>query len=86
MFFACEKVRCRALVALSNNDGCVISRTDEAKALGIKMGQPWFEIKHLEEKGLMGLSSNFALYGDMSDRMMEIIGRYSPSARGLQHR
>lgn len=42
------------------------------------MGQLWFEIKHLEEKGLIGLSSNFALYGDMSDRMMSIIGRFSP--------
>lgn len=82
-YCSCERVfrpalKGRALVALSNNDGCVISRTDEAKALGIKMGQPWFEIKHLEEKGLMALSSNFALYGDMSERMMEIIGRYSP--------
>jgi DNA polymerase V len=56
----------------------VISRTDEAKALSIKMGQPWFEIKHLEEKGLMALNSNFALYGDMSDRVMTGIGRFSP--------
>ncbi len=82
-YCSCERVfrpslKGRALVSLSNNDGCVISRSDEAKALGIKMGQPWFEIKHLEEKGLMALSSNFALYGDMSERMMEIIGRYSP--------
>lgn len=82
-YCSCERVfrpalKGRALVSLSNNDGCVISRSDEAKALGIKMGQPWFEIKHLEEKGLIALSSNFALYGDMSERMMEIIGRYSP--------
>jgi len=82
-YCSCERVfrpslKGKALISLSNNDGCVISRTDEAKALGVKMGQPWFEIKQLEEKGLIGLSSNFALYGDMSDRMMSIIGRFSP--------
>ncbi len=69
----------RPLVVLSNNDGCAIARTDEAKALGIKMGAPWFQIRHLSEsQGLMGLSANFALYGDMSDRMMTVIGRFSP--------
>src|SRR5690606_5300867 len=69
----------RPLVVLSNNDGCAIARTDEAKALGIKMGAPWFQIRHLSEsQGLMGLSAHFALYGDMSDRMMTVIGRFSP--------
>jgi len=48
---------------MSNNDGCAISRTDEAKAMGIAMGAPWFQIKHLESLGLVGLSANFPLYG-----------------------
>ena len=70
----------RPVVVLSNNDGCAIARSDEAKALGIKMGAPWFQIRHLEdEAGLVALSANFALYGDMSDRMMSL-------AAGLGHR
>lgn len=53
----------RPVVSLSNNDGCAIARSNEAKALGIKMGQPWHEIRHLEqEAGLIALSANFALY------------------------
>lgn len=68
------------VVVLSNNDGCAIARSDEAKALGIKMGAPWFQIRHLEDEvGLTALSANFALYGDMSDRMMSL-------AAGLGHR
>jgi DNA polymerase V len=63
----------RPVVVLSNNDGCAIARSNEAKALGIAMGAPWFTIKHLEtEAGLVGLSANFELYGDMSDRMMRL--------------
>ena len=55
------------VVALSNNDGCIVSRSNEAKALGIKMGQPWFEIKALaQEHGVLALSSNYALYADLS--------------------
>ncbi len=70
----------RPLVVLSNNDGCAIARSEEAKALGIRMGQPWFEIRHLtESSGLVALSANFTLYGDMSDRMMSL-------AAGLGHR
>lgn len=69
----------RPMVVLSNNDGCAISRSQEAKALGIKMSQPWHEIRHLErEAGLVSLSANFPLYGDMSDRMMGIIGSFAP--------
>ncbi|MGY6257320.1 Y-family DNA polymerase [Paraburkholderia caledonica] len=69
----------RPLVVLSNNDGCAIARTAEAKALGIKMGQPWFEIRRLErEAGLVALSANFELYADMSDRMMAVIGQFGP--------
>ena len=67
------------VVVLSNNDGCAIARSNEAKALGIKMGAPWFQIRHLEdEAGLVALSANFELYGDMSDRMMSL-------AAGLGH-
>lgn len=67
-------------VVLSNNDGCAIARSNEAKALGIAMGQPWHEIKHLqEEAGLVALSANFALYGDMSDRMMSLAAGLGPT-------
>ena len=70
----------RPVVVLSNNDGCAIARSNEAKDIGIKMGAPWFQIRHLEEShGLVALSANFALYGDMSDRMMSL-------AAGLGHR
>lgn len=69
----------RPLVVLSNNDGCAIARTQEAKALGIKMGAPWFKIKHLAQThGLLALSANFNLYGDLSQRMMNVIGQFSP--------
>ena len=68
------------VVVLSNHDGCAVARSNEVKALGVKMGAPWFEIRHLEEQeGLVALSANFALYGDMSDRMMSL-------AAGLGHR
>ena len=67
------------VVVLSNNDGCVVSRSNEAKALGVKMGQPWFECKALaEEHGVLALSSNYALYADMSNRVMAILSDYSP--------
>ncbi len=78
-YVSCERVFRPSLngipvVVLSNNDGCAIARSNEAKALGIKMGAPWFEIRHLEESaGLVSLSANFALYADMSDRMMSLI-------------
>jgi len=67
------------VVVLSNNDGCAIARSNEAKALGIKMGAPWFELKHFNgSDGLVGLSANFTLYGDMSDRMMSIAAGLGP--------
>ncbi|MGS0758172.1 Y-family DNA polymerase, partial [Roseateles sp. GG27B] len=54
------------LVILSNNDGCCVARSNEAKALGIKMGAPYFQVKHFAEShGLVALSANFGLYGDM---------------------
>ena len=67
------------VVVLSNNDGCAIARSNEAKALGIAMGAPWFEIEHLAgSEGLVALSANFTLYGDMSDRMMSIAAGLGP--------
>jgi DNA polymerase V len=66
-------------VVLSSNDGACIARSDEAKALGVKMAQPWFEVRHLEKQaGLIALSANFELYADMSSRVMAILGRYAP--------
>lgn len=68
------------VVVLSNNDGCVVSRTPEAKALGIKMGEPWFQIRqHYEAAGGVAFSSNYALYGDVSERMMTIIESLVPA-------
>ena len=83
-YVSCERVfrpslNGRPVVVLSNNDGCAIARSNEAKALGIAMGAPWFKIKHLaEEVGLVALSANFALYGDMSDRMMSLAAGLGP--------
>src|SRR5690606_38361784 len=62
----------RPIVVLSNNDGCVIARSNEAKALGIKMGAPAFQVQELL-KQVKVFSSNYALYGDMSARVMNII-------------
>ena len=69
------------LVVLSNNDGCAISRSEEAKALGIKMGQPYHEFRYMEESaGLVALSANFTLYGDLSDRVMSLAAGLGPSS------
>ena len=84
-YVSCERVfrpslHGRPVVVLSNNDGCAIARSNEAKDLGIKMGAPWFQIRHLEESaGLVALSANFTLYGDMSDRMMSLAAGLGPS-------
>jgi DNA polymerase V len=67
-------------VVLSNNDGCCVARSNEAKALGIKMGAPYFQVRHFEEShGLVALSANFALYGDISDRMMSLAAGLGPT-------
>ena len=67
------------MVVLSNNDGCVVSRSNEAKALGIRMGQPWFECKAMaEEHGILAMSSNYALYADLSNRVMHILSEFAP--------
>lgn len=83
-YVSCERVFRPSLkrvpvVVLSNNDGCAVARSDEAKSLGIKMGAPYFQIKHLhDEAGLVALSANFPLYGDMSDRMMSLAAALGP--------
>ena len=82
-YASCEKVFNPALAnepiaILSNNDGCIISRSAEAKALEVPMGSPWFKVKQeLAEKGVKVLSSNYVLYGDMSHRVMEILEEYT---------
>jgi DNA polymerase V len=83
-YCSCERVfrpdlKTTPLVVLSNNDGCAVSRSAEAKALGIKMGVPWFQVKDFaEEHGVLAFSSNYALYADMSNRVMSILSAYSP--------
>ena len=77
-YVSCERVFRPSLVGLpvvvlSNNDGCAIARSNEAKALGIALGAPWFKIQHMAESdGLVALPANFALYGDLSDRIMSL--------------
>ena len=84
-YVSCERVFRPSLeglpvVVLSNNDGCAVARSNEAKALGIKMGAPWFQIEHFAEShGLVALSANFALYGDLSDRMMSLAAGLGPN-------
>jgi DNA polymerase V len=83
-YVSCERVfrpqlEKRAVVVLSNNDGCVISRSEQAKALGIKMGTPFFKVDYLVEKeNLAVFSSNYSLYGDMSLRVMAALDYFSP--------
>ncbi|WP_322740005.1 Y-family DNA polymerase [Delftia tsuruhatensis] len=84
-YVSCERVFRPSLaglpvVVLSNNDGCAIARSNEARAIGVSMGQPWFEFRHLQHThGLVALSANFALYGDMSDRMMSLAAGLGPT-------
>ena len=69
----------RPVVVLSNNDGCAVARSNEVKALGVKMGAPWFQLKDLARKhGIIALSSNSTLYGQMSSRVMAVLSDYSP--------
>ncbi|MFM2368455.1 MAG: hypothetical protein RL619_755 [Bacteroidota bacterium] len=70
----------KPVAILSNNDGCVISRSNEAKAVGVPMGAPAFKIKELlKEKEVKLFSSNYALYGDLSNRVMSILGQFTPN-------
>jgi DNA polymerase V len=69
----------KPVVVLSNNDGCVVARSNEAKALGIKMGVPVFQISRLmKTHNVQALSSNYALYADMSQRIMNTLSRFTP--------
>lgn len=83
-YASCERVfrpdlNGKAVVILSNNDGCIIARSNEAKALGIPMGAPAFKWKEVLEKNKVHVySSNYALYGDLSSRVMNILARFSP--------
>lgn len=78
-FVSCERVFNRRLVGrpvavLSNNDGCCVARSNEFKALGISMGTPYFQLKHREKTGELSFcSSNYELYGDMSNRIISIL-------------
>tara|TARA_B110000881_G_C18567349_1_gene513468 strand:+ start:394 stop:1674 length:1281 start_codon:yes stop_codon:yes gene_type:complete len=82
-YVSCErlfnpKINTRPVVVLSNNDGCVISRSTEAKKLGIKMGEPFFKVKELVKKNNIHIfSSNYALYGDISRRVMKTLKSFS---------
>lgn len=83
-YASCERVfnpslRNKPIVVLSNNDGCVIARSNEAKAFGVKMGQPAFEIKDLiNQHSIIVFSSNYTLYGDMSHRVMNLLSEFTP--------
>ena len=70
----------KPVIVLSNNDGCAVARSNEVKALGIKMGQPWFKLKDLGKKhDIVAYSSNYTLYADMSKRVMNILSTFSPN-------
>lgn len=83
-YASCERVfrpslRDKPIVVLSNNDGCVIARSNEAKALGVPMGAPAFKFKELFDKNNIHVfSSNYALYGDMSHRVMSLLSNFAP--------
>lgn len=82
-FVSCERVfrpdlEHRPVVVMSGNDGCVVSRSNEAKALGIPMGAPVYQIRDLiEREGVVCFSSNFSLYGDLSNRVMSILAKHT---------
>lgn len=84
MYCSCERIFNPALVGkplvvLSNNDGCAIARSNEAKALNIKMGTPWFQLKDMvKQYGLIALSSNYTLYANLSDRFTSVLRDFSP--------
>jgi DNA polymerase V len=83
-YASCERVfnpslENRPVVVLSNNDGCIIARSNEAKAMGLKMGDAFYKVKEmLEKNGVAVFSSNYTLYGDMSRRVMMMLSTFSP--------
>ena len=84
-FVSCERVfrpdlQGRPVIVLSSNDGCAVARSNEAKALGIKMGAPFFQIRHLvKQHNVAVFSGNMALYGDMSQRVRWVLEEFAPS-------
>jgi len=84
-YVSCERVfnpklEGKPVVVLSNNDGCVVARSNEVKTLGVKMGQPWFQLKDLARKhGIIAYSCNYALYANMSNRVINILSKFSPN-------
>jgi DNA polymerase V len=84
-YASCERLfrpqlRTTPIVVLSNNDGCVVARSDESKALGVAMGVPFFEIKELVRKaGIQVFSSNYTLYGDLSERVVTVLREQAPA-------
>jgi DNA polymerase V len=89
-YASCEKVfrpdlRNSPVVVLSNNDGCVIAQSREAKALGIRMAGPWFEVEErAREIGAVAFSSNYELYANMSNRFMATVSQFSPRQESTQ--
>jgi DNA polymerase V len=83
-FVSCERVfqpglEGKPVVVLSNNDGCVVSRSQEVKDLGMKMAVPWYQMKDLARKhGIIAFSSNYSLYADFSNRVMSLLAQFSP--------
>jgi DNA polymerase V len=83
-YVSCERVfrpslEKRPVIVLSNNDGCAVARSNEAKAIGIPMGAPYHQIRKLcERNGVVVLSSNYELYGDMSSRVVSVLARFAP--------
>ncbi len=83
-YVSCERVfrpdlQNKPVIVLSNNDGCAVSRSNEAKALGVKMGVPVFQIRDLvEQHGIEVFSSNYVLYADMSNRVMSLLREFAP--------
>lgn len=83
-YVSCERVfqpelDGKPVVVLSNNDGCVVARSQEVRALGVGMGVPWFKLRDLaKQHGIIARSSNYTLYADMSQRMHAVIGQFAP--------
>ena len=84
-YVSCERLfrpelQNKPVIVLSNNDGCAVSRSNEAKALGIKMGVPLFKIRdQVKQHGIHVFSSNYVLYADISNRVMSILSEYAPT-------
>ena len=73
------KLRNQPVVVLSNNDGCVVARSKEAKAIGVPMGAPWFKLREqAKQHRIIALSSNYELYASMSNRVVDVLRDFAP--------